>query len=311
MKQIHFLGECMVELRSLSSTGTESTMGQSFAGDVYNSAVYLKRCFPAINASVVTAVGLDKLSDKMLATFEGEGIDTQYVFRHDTKAPGLYLIETDETGERSFTYWRSDAAARKIMDFLNEDVTSKLAKGDIFFFSGISLAVVEPGAREVLWEKLEKLKRMGVQLVFDPNYRARLWEGPEQARMAFEKALALSDVALPGVEDLTALYGITDAQGVLDFCTPFGLLEVVVKNGPASVVTSLSGKVESHDITPVENVVDTTSAGDAFNGVYLGTRLDGGSVSDAVQKASKAAGTVIQHPGAIIPKPAFTAAMSG
>lgn len=306
MKNIYFLGECMVELRS---TG-ETTMHQSFAGDVYNSAVYLKRCFSEVATSVVSAVGKDKLSDKMLERFHGENIDTQFVFRHENKAPGMYLIETDDTGERSFTYWRSDSAARKIVEFLSDDVIEQFASGDMFFFSGISLAVIEQSKRTQFWQKAEQLKNAGVKVVFDPNYRARLWKNEQEAKTEFEKAFRISDVLLPGVEDLAVLYGIETAEGVLEFCKPYGVEEVIVKNGPESVVTSEAGVSQRHDIIPVKNVVDTTSAGDAFDGVYLGARLTGRTVTDAVQLAASAAGIVIQHPGAIAPKAAFLSAMA-
>lgn len=291
----------MVELRAVEA----ATMHQSFAGDVYNSAVYLKRCFPEITSSIVTAVGHDNLSNKMLEAFAAEQVNTDFVFKHDSKVPGMYLIETDETGERSFTYWRSDAAARKVVDFFSDDVISQFATGDMFFVSGISLAVIEESARDLFWQKLEALAKSNVKVVFDPNYRARLWRDEDQARAAFEKALQLSDIALPGVEDLEVLYGVSSADGVLEFCKQFDLEEVVVKNGPASVVTEYKGQVETHTIVPVKNVVDTTSAGDAFNGVYLGSRMSGQSISDSVQLAAKAAGTVIQHRGAIIPAEAF------
>ena len=111
MKRIYFLGECMVELRSID----ESTMHQSFAGDVYNSAVYLKRCFADVATSIISVVGQDDLSNKMITQFHQENIDTKFVFRHVSRAPGMYLIETDETGERSFTYWRNESAAKKVV----------------------------------------------------------------------------------------------------------------------------------------------------------------------------------------------------
>lgn len=306
MKRIDFLGECMVELRAID----ETTMGQSFAGDVYNSAVYLKRCFADIDTSIVTAIGRDQLSDKMLNSFSQESISTHFVFRHETKAPGMYLVETDEHGERSFTYWRNDAAARKIVDFLNDAVVQQLASGDMFFFSGISLAVIEESARELFWQKAQQLKDAGVKIVFDPNYRPRLWKSQQEAKDQFEKAFNLSNIVLPGVEDLEVLYGVRTAEGVVEFCQSYNVDEIIVKNGPESVITSQSGKQLCHAIQPVKNVVDTTSAGDGFNGVYLGARLSGHSVTESVRLAARAAGTVIQHPGAIAPKNAFLSAMA-
>lgn len=306
MKTICFLGECMVELRAKD----ENTMHQSFAGDVYNSAVYLKRCFGDVSTAIITAVGQDGLSDKMVNRFKSENIEPQFVFKHPSKAPGIYLIETDEKGERSFTYWRSDSAARKVVEFIDDKTLEQLSKADMFFFSGISLAVIEDVAREKFWQVLEKLKLAGVRVVFDPNYRARLWNSASEAKEQFDKAFSMANIALPGVEDFKELYGINSAQGVVEFCQPFQLEELIVKNGPESVVSYSQGALLSHDIVPVTNVVDTTSAGDAFNGVYLGSRLIGQPISESIQLAATAAGTVIQHPGAIAPKQAFIDAMS-
>ncbi|MDP5187416.1 MAG: sugar kinase [Alishewanella sp.] len=306
MTKIFFLGECMVELREQD----DSTMGHSFAGDVYNSAVYMKRCFPTITVSMITAIGRDRLSDKMLSRFKSEDLDTQFVFQHPSKVAGMYFIETDSAGERRFTYWRNDSAAKKVVQFLTDDVVEQLTAADMFFFSGIPLAIIDEDSRDAFWQKLARLKQAGVKLVFDPNYRAQLWASKDAAIEQFNKAFQISDIALPGVEDLSVLYGIASAEEALDFCQQYQLEELVVKNGPQSVVTQIGTERHSHQITPVTNVVDTTSAGDAFNGVYLGARLSGRSVFEAVQLGAKAAGTVIQHPGAIAPLAAFKQAMS-
>ena len=306
MKNIYFIGECMVELRAMSA----ATLHQSFAGDVYNSAVYLKRCFPQVTTSVVTALGQDNLSKKMLERFESEQINTQLVFAHDTKVPGMYYIETDEHGERSFIYWRNDSAAKKVVDFLDADALEQLSQGDMFFFSGISLAIIEESAREDFWKVVKQLKDAGVKIVFDPNYRARLWNSVEETKEQYHLAFTFADITLPGVEDLTTLYDVHSVEAVVEYLKPYQIEEIVVKNGPESVVTKEGDTLQSHTIVPVKNVVDTTSAGDAFNGVYLGARLSDKSISSAVQLAAKAAGTVIQQPGAIAPKDIFQLAMA-
>ena len=306
MKNIYFIGECMVELRAMSA----ATLHQSFAGDVYNSAVYLKRCFPQVTTSVVTALGQDNLSKKMLERFESEQINTQLVFAHDTKVPGMYYIETDEHGERSFIYWRNDSAAKKVVDFLDADALEQLSQGDMFFFSGISLAIIEESAREDFWKVVKQLKDAGVKIVFDPNYRARLWNSVEETKEQYHLAFTFADITLPGVEDLTTLYDVHSVEAVVEYLKPYQIEEIVVKNGPESVVTKEGETLQSHTIIPVTNVVDTTSAGDAFNGVYLGARLSDKSISSAVQLAAKAAGAVIQQPGAIAPKDIFQLAMA-
>ncbi|MBW4967645.1 sugar kinase [Pseudoalteromonas sp. CR1] len=305
MNTIYFMGECMVELRAMSA----ATLHQSFAGDVYNSAVYLKRCFPEVGTSVITALGQDNLSIKMRDRFKSEQLDTQLVFSHESKVPGMYYIETDEHGERSFIYWRNDSAAKKTVEFLTPDCVSQLCQGDMFFFSGISLAIIDKTSRDQFWDVLKQLKDAGVKIVFDPNYRPRLWESVEDTKAQYHLAFSIADVTLPGVEDLTTLYNVHSVEAVIEYLKPYQINEIVVKNGPESVITQLDNTLQSHTIIPVTTVIDTTSAGDAFNGVYLGARLSGKPIADAVQLGAKAAGAVIQQPGAIAPKDVFQQAM--
>jgi len=303
MKNIFLLGECMVELMETSA----NTMSQSFAGDVFNTAVYLKRVFPEIGTHLVTAVGQDHFSAGMVELFAKEQIGCDLVFQSPNKIPGLYSIKTDSDGERSFTYWRDNSAAREVMNYINQAVISTLSKGDMLFFSGISLAVIRPEDRSLFWSLIDQLKSTGVQIVFDPNYRGRMWESKLQAQTQFELAFKYADIALPGVDDFEQLYGLTTAEQVHLFCQPFKFDELLIKNGEQGIMCDIAGDISHFDVTPVTNVVDTTSAGDSFNGVYLGARAQGYELSKALELASAAAGFVIQHKGAIVPADSFKA----
>ena len=305
MKNIFLFGECMIELMAASKDQPANTMKQSFAGDVFNTAVYLKRTFADQKVHLVTAVGQDQFSLDMIQYFESESIGTDFVYQSETKIPGLYSIQLDDQGERSFTYWRENSAARQVMQHITDEAISRLSLGDMFFFSGISLAVIEPSARADFWCLIDRLKAAGVQIVFDPNYRPRLWSSPQEAQEQFELALEKSDLSLPGVDDFEQLFGMTTAEEVSNYCQQFDLNELIIKNGEQGILVVVNGEATHFSITPVKNVVDTTSAGDSFNGVYLGARIEGRSVADSIALASKAAGFVIQHKGAIVDKTAY------
>jgi 2-dehydro-3-deoxygluconokinase len=305
MKNIFLFGECMIELMTTSQDKSLTTMKQSFAGDVFNTAVYLKRTFSEVNVHLITAVGKDEFSLNMIQYFENENIGTDFVYKSESKIPGLYSIQLDDEGERSFTYWRNDSAARQVMEHITNTEINALSQGDMFFFSGISLAVVEPSARKNFWTMLEQLKTAGVKIVFDPNYRARLWDNPEQAKEQFEQAFNVADVLLPGVDDFEQLYGIDTSEDVFDFCKQYQFDELVIKNGEAGIFCYINDLAYHFSITPVSTVIDTTSAGDSFNGVYLGARASGFDIAEAIGLASKAAGFVIQHKGAIVEHSAY------
>jgi len=301
MSKIFLLGECMIELMPSPS----NTFKQSFAGDIFNTAVYLKRSFSQTQVHLITAIGKDKFSLEMREHFHREHIESSFVFQSDNKIPGLYAIQTDETGERSFTYWREDSAARQVMQYLNNEVIKQISQADMFFFSGISLAILPQEDRENFWRFIEKLKAAKVQVVFDPNYRAALWASPEQAKQQFELAFEYADITLPGVDDFQELYGLTTAEQVADYLYPYALKELLIKNGGKELLWLGDNQRHFVTIKPVDKVVDATSAGDAFNGVYLGARLQGLPAHQSIALASKAAAFVIQHPGAIVPQSTF------
>ena len=110
---------------------------------------------------------------------------------------------------------------------------------------------------------------------------------------------------LPSVDDYKQLYAIETLENILAFCQPLDITELVLKNGPESVYCQLDGQLTHVAITPVTHVVEPTSAGDSFNGVYLGARLTGLDISSSKNLTSATAGIVIQHPGAIAPADAF------
>lgn len=308
MKNVFLFGECMIELMAASNEAASGKlMKQAFAGDVFNTAVYLKRLFADAQVNLFTAVGTDSFSNDMVNYFESEQLGTDFVFRSADKIPGLYAIELDQFGERSFTYWRENSAARNVMDFVDQSVVDKFSTGDVFFFSGISLGVVKPEQREQFWQFIAQLKAIGVQIVFDLNYRPKLWTSKEEAQIQFKLAFENSDVLLPGVDDFAAIFDIDTIDGVVAYFGQYQYQELVVKNGEKNVYCLSSQGQQVVDVTPVTNVVDTTSAGDSFNGGYLGARLDGQPITQAVELANQVAGFVIQHRGAIVDKSLFSA----
>ena len=138
MKHAYCAGECMVELRAAG----EGLLRQGFAGDSYNTAIYLKRSAPDVAVHYVTATGIDPLSQAMRAAWAAEGVEDDLAFVAQDRKPGLYMIELDAKGERRFHYWRGESAAKRWLTELRAAGTSKLEGADLFYLSGISLAIL-------------------------------------------------------------------------------------------------------------------------------------------------------------------------
>lgn len=300
-KNIAVIGECMIELSQ-----RETGLSRGFGGDTLNTAVYIARqVADQLSVHYVTALGTDSFSSEMLAAWQQEKVQTALIQRMEDKLPGLYVIETDARGERTFYYWRNDAAARFWLESEGaEEICQQLASFDYLYLSGISLAILSPQSREKLLALLADCRQRGGKIIFDNNYRPRLWASVKESQDAYQRMLAHTDIAFLTLDDETLLWGEAPLNQVIARTHAAGVSEVVIKRGAESCLISLAGEavVEVPAITlPAASVVDTTAAGDSFSAGYLAVRLSGGSASEAAQRGHLTASTVIQHRGAIIP----------
>jgi len=293
------IGECMVELAQVDG----GLFRRGFGGDTLNTALYLSRL--GIDASYVTALGDDPLSEGMLAAWRAEGIKTGEVLRAKGRMPGLYMIERDANGERSFLYWRDRAPARELFELADDAALDRLAGFDWLYFSGISLSLYSETGRAKLRELLAAARKRGGRVAFDGNFRPRGWPDKDAAQRAFNAILPLVDLALPTLEDEQMLFGDADANACLARMKRAGITEIVVKRGPLGCLIDADGT--HYDLPPPQVVhpVDTTAAGDSFNAGYLAARITGASPREAAGAGHRLACAVIMVPGAVIPREAM------
>ena len=296
---IALIGECMIELQEVNGV-----LRRSFGGDTLNTAIYLSRLTASkdVNVSYVTALGQDQISQEMVDAWNAEGIDTQFVQRSETRQPGLYMVETDDTGERSFLYWRDAAAAKFWLETASEELIESLLKQDVIYLSGISLAILPPASREKLYGLLARYKAAGGKVYFDNNYRPKLWNSAEEAAEGFKRILAVTHTGLLTFDDEQALFGDIKVEQCIERTRALGVQEIVIKQGGGEcliITADDSISVAAQKVAP-ENVIDTTAAGDSFAAGYLSKRTLGESSVVAAKKAHQVASTVIQHKGAII-----------
>jgi 2-dehydro-3-deoxygluconokinase len=290
----------MVELKQADG----GLFSRGYGGDTLNTAVYLARL--GVGVDYVTALGDDALSDEMIAGWAVEGVGTKRVARLPGKLPGLYMIQTDDKGERRFFHWRESAAARSLMDLPEtSDILKSLASYDIVYLSAITLSLYGDIGRTRLFEGIKRARESGVRFAFDTNFRARGWPDLKVARAVYQEAFALADIVLASTEDLLPLYPGESTDGLLERI-PGG--ELVLKLSEPASILRLEGilhRTRAEALT--QPVVDTTAAGDSFAAAYIAARLAGADPVEAARAGHNLAGVVVCHPGAIIPRAAMPA----
>mgnify|MGYP003513846638 FL=1 len=291
------IGECMVEL----SGGDGGLFRMGFAGDTLNTAWYARSTLPGNwDVAYFTAVGDDRYSKAMRTFLETGGISTRLVQTIPGKRPGLYIIH-QENGDRHFTYWRENSAARLLADDA-ELLLQAVSQADAIYVSGITLAILKPARRNELISVMEGARDDGRLVAFDPNIRPALWPDVGDMRSSIMLAASASSIVLPTFSDDAPFFGDRSAEQTVKRYLESGAREVVVKDGPNPVHVSTGRNSLFVSVEEVDNIVDATGAGDAFNGAYLAARLAGSSPEIATRAGARMAAKVIRHQGALIPR---------
>lgn len=287
MTRVACIGEAMIELSMMNE---DAQLG--VAGDTLNTAIYLHRTSPGLSVDYITCLGDDPFSTRISEFIAGQGVSTSAIREIPGASPGLYAITTSPEGERKFTYWRSNSAARRLFEDGDFDI---LTGYDVVYLSGISMAILPHSTRVAL---LKWLSESSVKVAYDSNYRASIWDDVERARQVTTALWQRADVALPSIDDEMELFGETSDEVSARFLAQntTGALKRG-DEGPLSL-----GKVVNQTYQPACNVIDTTAAGDSFNGGYLGALLSGKSQAEALLSGHNLAAAVVQHRGAIMPE---------
>lgn len=290
------IGEAMVEL---SGTGDGDLWRLGIAGDTLNTAWYLRRLLgPEWRLDYFSRVGMGEFSQKMLDFLQCEGITTDHVSRDPDHEIGLYSISLKD-GERSFSYWRDNSAARHLADDPGL-VTAALQGCDLAYFSGITLAILPEDRRSTFLDTLARARKSGCNIVFDPNLRPRLWDAAKTMCHWIDTAASISALVLPSFDDESTHFGDADPDETILRYLNAGADQVIVKNGGGAV--SFGGIAGNGCIVdlPRKTPVDSTAAGDSFNAAYLAATLRSADPATAIRAGHDLSCRVIGHRGALV-----------
>lgn len=291
------IGECMIEMFCEGSLSESRTFTKTFAGDAMNMLVAASRL--GAKTGFITHVGNDPFKSFLLDAWTAEGIDLTCATPLD-RNNGLYFISLLPGGEREFTYYRAGSAASCLSP---DDIDpAYIGRFKFVYASGISQAI-SPSSRAAVKKAFEIACAQGVRTVFDPNLRLRLWS-IEDARQALEEILPFTDILLPGAPDeIEQFFGVRDPEAAIRIVQDRGIETVAVKCGSEGVALGAEGKITCVPAYRPETVVDTSGAGDAFNGGFLYGLSTGMTPVEAARLGTVIAGLKVRGRGAVFSLP--------
>lgn len=286
----------MLELSCEGDLRHARNFTRNFSGDTLNTAVAAQRLGSSV--TYITRLGNDAFALAMQEAILKEGINLAPT-RAARGTTGMYFVSVDADGERNFVYYRKDSAASQLGP---EDINRDLIRNaKIVYSSGITMAISD-SARKAVVKAFTLAREAGVMTAFDPNYRESLWHSEEKAVDALNEILPLTDIILPSFPDDTAMIGFNRPEQVLDYFQFKGVKLIVVKLGSKGCLVGYKKQVQSIPAMPLK-AVDTTGAGDAFNGGFLHGLAVEESLINCARLAVTTAGLKVLNRGSAIAMP--------
>ncbi len=295
VRDIVCLGEPLVEFVRSDHAELGGYYRPGFGGDTSNAAIAAAR--QGARVGYLTALGRDTFGDSVMALWAEEGIDAAEVRRRADAPTGIYFVDPHPSGRR-FSYFRKGSAA-SLYDPADLP-TGYIAGARALHLSAITLAI-SPSMRAASFAAISTARAEGTLVSFDTNLRLALWP-LEQARATIALALAMADIAFPSEDEASEIWGLHDADAVLDHVLALGPGIVALKRGDRGAVVATQDR--RCEIPPAPCVpVDSTGAGDAFAGGFLARYLETSDPFEAGHYAARVAAGTVSGYGAVAPIP--------
>lgn len=288
MKKIIVIGSSNVDMvvrtSHLPAPGETILGGEFFmnqGGKGANQAVAIKRL--GGNLIFMAKLGNDVLGRQSVGYFKKEGIDTRYIALDEASASGVALISVDDHAENSIVV---ASGANMLLNEQDVDkMLEEMCEGDILLMQlEIPLQTVEYAARKAFGK--------GVKVVLNPA----------PARSLPKELFRHLYMVTPNRIEAEMLTGIkiandADVEKVAEEICAMGVKNVIITLGSKGCLIREEGVSYRIDAFKVEPV-DTTAAGDTFNGALCVGLSEGMDLKQAAVMASKASSIAVTRMGA-------------
>lgn len=287
------IGESLIEFSTNQKLKDAECLHKYYGGDSLVTAVAAKRLNS--NVGFITCVGDDPFKEFLLTSWDKEGLDTKHV--RTVNAPnGIYMVSRSSSLEKEFIHYRKKIAPSLLsIDNISEEY---IMSTKILYASGVTQSL-SISSDEAVKKAFRIAKENGIITSYDPNYSSYI-SSAEAAKEYFDEIAPLTDILfLSEKYDTKSIFEIESLDNIMKHLTDMGISTVVIKSSTNNgYYVSNAGNINFVKFY-TQNVVDTTSSGDAFNGAFLYSVANGYSALEAAKIASIDAGIQAQGIGAI------------
>ena len=267
----------------------ETILGKSFVlgpggkGSNQSVAAAMARSEAGGKTHFITRLGRDAFADIARATWDRAGVVAEVTEDAESYTGAAYIFIEDATGNNAIIVAPGAAGRVSVADV---EAKRGLIEGAALFVTQLEQPI--PAARHAL----EIARAAGVRTILNPAPAAPLDDA----------MLALCDFVTPNESEAEALTGmavssLADAEKAADALLKRGVGAVVITLGGNGALYRDRARSVHVPVISAGPVVETTGAGDAFNGGFAVALSEGRDVVEAVRFGCATAGISVTRPG--------------
>ncbi len=240
------------------------------------------------------SIGSDSWTAPLMQDFRKFKVNARHLKKSEGKT-GTCVAIVNAAGERSFHSYRGVNES----DPPDMPTQTLLKNHHCLHLSGYSFQ--QPNSRKTAWSLLQEAKRNGLAVSLDPSHLFSKQSGSEM-----DALIAKLDFIFPNVDEAINLTGEQDPVKAARNLRGRGAKIVLVTLGSKGCLLSTNEREQFINMNPIEKVVDTTGAGDAFCGGFLTGWLRGLDIHQASKVGCASAAHIVARMGAHAHAPTLT-----
>lgn len=253
----------------------------------------------AVNASrlglksvLVASCGQDGLGDYVVRKLKSNNVITSQI-RKSESAPTSVIFVSKSTETPDFIPYRQADCEIYENQLLDEIIA------DAKIFHTTCFALSKNPARETILNRAKKAKELGLQLSIDINFSERIWPNREEAKEVLREYLQNDPLVKLSEDDCYRLFAEVKSEDyIFEYFHNLGATTICLTKGKNGVVVSdLKEGLLFQKAMHIDEIKDTTGAGDAFWTGFLYAQIEQKSLNESITIAQKLAAIKLQNVG--------------
>ncbi len=253
----------------------------------------------AVNASrlglkslLVASCGQDGLGEYVVRKLKDNNVITSQIFKLES-SPTSVIFVSKSTETPDFIAYR-EADCQITENQLPDEIIS-----DATIFHTTCFALSKNPARKTILNRAKKAAELGLQLSIDINFSERIWPNREEAKQVLAEYLSLNPLVKLSEDDCYRLFAEVKTEDyIFDYFHKLGASRICLTKGKNGVVLSdLEQGLFFQEAMKIQEIKDTTGAGDAFWTGFLFAQLNKKDLPESISIAQRLASIKLQNVG--------------